>query len=135
MMLHGWPGTWSLLRTPAFKKTYHVLIFYAGSFLEFMPIFQLLKDKYTPETLPYHVIVPSLPGYTLSSGPRIDKDFGIEDAAQMLDRLMSMLGFGNGYVVQGGDIGSRVARYLATAYPGCKGGWPPLNPEADQDEY
>jgi hypothetical protein len=37
----------------------------AGSFLEFMPIFQLLKDKYTPEMLQYHVIVPSLPGYTV----------------------------------------------------------------------
>lgn len=86
-----------------------------------MPIFQLLKDKYTPETLPYHVIAPSLPGYTLSSGPRLDKDFGVEDAARIIDRLMIMLSFEDGYVAQGGDIGSRVARYLATSYPGCKG--------------
>lgn len=86
-----------------------------------MPIFQLLKDKYTPETLPYHVIVPSLPGYAFSSGPRLDKDFGVEDAARILDRLMSMLGFGDGYIAQGGDIGSRVARSLAATYPGCKG--------------
>jgi pimeloyl-ACP methyl ester carboxylesterase len=86
-----------------------------------MPIFQLLKDKYTSEKLPYHVIVPSLPGYTFSSGPPLDKDFGVQDAARILDRLMSMLGFGDGYVVQGGDIGSRAARILATDYPSCKG--------------
>jgi microsomal epoxide hydrolase len=99
----------------------HVITFSAGSFLEFMPIFHLLKDKYTPETLPYHVIVPSLPGYAFSSGPPLDKNFGTEDAARVLDRLMSMLGFGDGYVVQGGDIGARVARLLAATYTGCKG--------------
>lgn len=88
-----------------------------------MPTFQLLKDKYTPETLPYHVIVPSLPGYTLSSGPTLERDFGIEDASRILDRVMSMLGFGGGYVVQGGDIGSRVGRFLAFSYPNCKGKW------------
>lgn len=98
MMLHGWPG----------------------SFLEFMPIFQLLKDKYTPETLPYHAIVPSLPGYTFSSGPRRDEDFGAEDAARIFDRLMSAIGLGDAYVVQGGDIGSTVARYSAMNYHGCK---------------
>jgi microsomal epoxide hydrolase len=86
-----------------------------------MPIFQLLKDKYTPDTLPYHLIVPSLPGYAFSSGPGLDKDFGIEDASRVLDRLMSLLGFGDGYVAQGGDIGSRVARYLAATYHSCKG--------------
>jgi microsomal epoxide hydrolase len=96
----------------------------AGSFLEFMPIFQLLKDKYTPKMLQYHVIVPSLPGYTLSSGPRLNKDFGVEDASRILNRLMTMLGIEDGYVVQGGDIGSGVGRHLATTYPSCKGMWP-----------
>lgn len=86
-----------------------------------MPIFQLLKDKYTPETLPYHAIVPSLPGYTFSSGPRRDEDFGAEDAARIFDRLMSAIGLGDAYVVQGGDIGSTVARYSAMNYHGCKG--------------
>jgi microsomal epoxide hydrolase len=86
-----------------------------------MPIFQLLKDKYTPDTLPYHIVVPSLPGYAFSSGPGLDKDFGIEDAARILDRLMLLFGFGDGYVAQGGDIGSLVARYLAATSPSCKG--------------
>jgi microsomal epoxide hydrolase len=89
-----------------------------------MPIFQLLKDKYTPETLPYHVIVPSLPGYTLSSGPSLDKDFGVHDIARICDRLMSMLGCGDGYIAQGGDIGSGVAQILGGQYPGCKGKCP-----------
>ena len=43
MILHGW----------------------LGSFLEFLPILRILADKYTPATLPYHTVVPSLPGYTL----------------------------------------------------------------------
>jgi microsomal epoxide hydrolase len=91
MMLHGWPG----------------------SFLEFLPIMQLLADKYTPETLPYHIVVPSLPGYTLSSPPPKDKDFRIEDAAFIVDTLMRKLGFEtSGYVVQGGDVGSKIARVL-----------------------
>ena len=86
-----------------------------------MSILQLLKDKYTPETLPYHVVIPSLPGYTLSSGPRLDKDFGIEDVARILDRLMALLGFGGGFVAQGGDVGSRVARYMGAFFESCKG--------------
>ena len=91
MMLHGWPG----------------------SFLEFLPILRILAGKYTPETLPYHIIVPSLPGYTLSSPPPKDKDFRIEDAATILDTLMRQLGFEkSGYVVQGGDVGSKLARVL-----------------------
>lgn len=31
------------------------------------------------------------------------------------------LGFGSGYIAQGGDIGSRVARTLRTEYEACKG--------------
>lgn len=67
-----------------------------------------------------------MPGYGYSAGQPFDKDigikdFGVEDAARLLDRLMSKLSFGNGYIVQGGDIGSRVGRLLAATYPGCKG--------------
>ena len=62
----------------------------------------ILREKYTPETLPYHIIVPSLPGYTFSSRPPLDRDFRLEDTARLLNRLMISLGFGNGYVVQGG---------------------------------
>ncbi|KAL4988285.1 Alpha/Beta hydrolase protein [Aspergillus falconensis] len=98
VLLHGWPG----------------------SYFEFLPLLQLFKDEYSPSTLPYHLIVPSLPGYTFSSGPPLDKNFIIADSARIVDQLMRALGFASGYVSQGGDIGSRVARTLAVHYDSCK---------------
>ncbi|KAL4727120.1 hypothetical protein ACLX1H_006021 [Fusarium chlamydosporum] len=98
VLLHGWPG----------------------SFLEFLKILSILKDRYTPDTLPYHVVVPSLPGYAFSSKPPLDKDFGVEDIARVVNTLMVQLGFGNGYVAQGGDIGSKVSRVLAVSHEECK---------------
>lgn len=99
VMLHGWPG----------------------SFLEFLKILSLLKERYTPETLPYHVVVPSLPGYAFSDKPPLDKDFGIRDISRIVNSLMVQLGFGGGYIAQGGDIGSRISRVLAATYDECKG--------------
>jgi microsomal epoxide hydrolase len=71
--------------------------------------------------LPYHVIVPSLPGYAFSSPPPLNQDFRIEDVARIFDQLMQDLGFGQGYVVQGGDVGSKVARVMAVEHESCKG--------------
>ncbi|KAJ6040532.1 hypothetical protein N7499_005337 [Penicillium canescens] len=98
LLIHGWPG----------------------SFLEFLPILQKFKEEYTPETLPYHLIVPSLPGYAFSSGPPLDRDFGTGEVALLLDQLMKDLGFESGYVAQGGDIGSRIARHLGADHESCK---------------
>ncbi|KAK7421201.1 hypothetical protein QQX98_002331 [Neonectria punicea] len=75
LFLHGWPG----------------------SFLEFLPMLDILKRKYTPETLPYHIIVPSLPHYGLSGGPS-DVELTLEVAARLLNQLMVDLGFDNGYI-------------------------------------
>jgi microsomal epoxide hydrolase len=102
--LHGWPGC----------------------FLEFLPMATLLQSKYTPETLPYHFIVPSLPGYMFSSGPPVDRqDFSTYDVSCIFRSLFSQLGLSGdgatGYVVAGGDIGSRVARALAVDDPSCLG--------------
>ncbi|OCL14061.1 alpha/beta-hydrolase [Glonium stellatum] len=91
-----------------------------GNFLEFLPMLSLLKQKYSPENLPYHIIVPSLPGYTLSSGPPLDRDFTTEDASRIMNKLMVALGFGSGYIAQGGDVGSFVARTLSREYSECK---------------
>lgn len=82
-----------------------------GSFIEFLPILSLLISKYTPATLPYNVLIPSLPGYTFSSSPPLNRDFDLEDVAELIDKLAVGLGM-KGYVTQGGDIGSRVARIL-----------------------
>ncbi|KAB8360950.1 hypothetical protein FH972_024682 [Carpinus fangiana] len=97
--LHGWPG----------------------SILEFLPILHLLKEKYpSPSKLPYHIIVPSLPGYGYSSGPPQHRDFDTEDTARLINALMEGLGFKDGYVTQGGDIGSIVSRELAGRHEACK---------------
>lgn len=99
ILIHGWPG----------------------SYMEFLPMLQLFSEEFTPSTLPYHLIVPSLPGYVFSSGPPLDRDFTNEDSARILDKLMQGLGFGGGYIAQGGDIGARVSRLLAVDYASCKG--------------
>lgn len=93
---------------------------WSGSFAEFLPVLDLLRDKYAPATLPYHVVVPSLPGYTLSSGPPVDRDFGIEDAARYMNTLMVQLGFGQGYVAQGGDVGYFVGSVMSSTFEECK---------------
>ncbi|KAF9871296.1 subtilase [Colletotrichum karsti] len=97
LFLHGWPG----------------------SVLEFLPLLDLLMSRYTPETLPYHVVVPSLPHYGLSGGP-LDVELTLDAAARLMNKLMLGLGFGSGYVVQGGDIGSFIARILSATYEECK---------------
>ncbi|CAK3766199.1 epoxide hydrolase [Lecanosticta acicola] len=99
LLLHGWPG----------------------SFLEFLGTLELLREKYTPSTLPFSVIVPSLPGYGYSGGPRLDKNFDTQGLARVMDKLMIGLGFGeSGYIAQGGDIGSFVSRILAVTSPACR---------------
>lgn len=98
-LYHGWPG----------------------SFLEFLQILELLKQKYNPKDLPYHVIVPSIPGYAYSSDPPKDFDFGLEDASDALNNLMVGLGFGSGYIAQGGDLGSMISRHQAATKDACKG--------------
>lgn len=95
-LLHGWPG----------------------SFLEFLGVCELAKDKYDENSLPFHFIVPSLPGYAYSSGPTLEKDYTTEDIARVVDKLMTGLGFSN-YISQGGDIGSFVTRVLGAQYDSC----------------
>ncbi len=100
LLLHGWPG----------------------SFLEFLPLLALLTQKYgDAKSLPYHVIVPSLPGYGLSEAPPVDRDFGLEDVARLYDHLLvKVLGL-RGYVAQAGDVGARVSCILAAQYEHCRG--------------
>jgi microsomal epoxide hydrolase len=96
LLLHGWPG----------------------SFLDFLPILDLLKNKYTAETLPYHIVVPSLPGWAYSSIP--EKNVTIDDVSRVINLLASGLGFEK-YIAHGGDIGCLVAKVLGGSYPACKG--------------
>ncbi|KAK7048295.1 putative epoxide hydrolase [Favolaschia claudopus] len=97
LMLHGWPG----------------------SVLEFLPILGILSSRHTPVNLPYHIIVPSLPGYGFSSPPPLDRLFGLQDVARLLNTFMVELGFDR-YVVQGGDIGGLTSRILVAEHTNCK---------------
>jgi epoxide hydrolase len=93
LLVHGWPG----------------------SFLEFEGIFKLLTDK-------YHLVCPSIPGYTFSSPPKNLE--GSNDPAplitaqiaQCFDAIMRSLGY-NKYVAQGGDWGSILVRRVAHLFP------------------
>ncbi|ETI25700.1 hypothetical protein G647_02474 [Cladophialophora carrionii CBS 160.54] len=98
LYMHGWPG----------------------SHFEHLDIFDLYRNKYSPEELPYHTIAVSLPGWTLSSGPPLDRDFDTEDIARIMNKLMIGLGFGSGYICQGGDIGSFTSKVIAGTYDECK---------------
>lgn len=97
-LLHGWPG----------------------SFLEFLKLLDEVKSKYKPKELPYHFIVPSLPGYTFSAGPSVKDEWKHDDIAYVINELMVGLGFGSGYIAHGGDIGSFISRILAVQYSTCK---------------
>jgi len=96
IFMHGWPG----------------------SFIEFLPMLELLRKKYKKEDSPYHIIVASLPGYTLSGSGPLDRNWTIEDSARIINRLMVNLGFSK-YIAQGGDVGSMEARLLAVEYDEC----------------
>jgi len=96
--LHGWPGSW----------------------LEFVGVMTLLGEKYTPETLPYHVVVPSIPDYALST--RVEEnetELNMTQASEALNELMIGLGF-DAYVAQGGDVGSFLAQTMCGNHDECK---------------
>jgi len=98
IFMHGWPGSWT----------------------EFAPMMDLLVEKYTLETLPYHVIVPSIPDYGLSYRPNeLDKEVNMTTASEALNQLMVDLGFG-AYIAQGGDVGSFLARTMCGTFDECK---------------
>jgi microsomal epoxide hydrolase len=70
------------------------------------------------DDLPFHAIIPTLPGYGFSSPPPLHRQFCTEDVACLLDQLMRGLGFDK-YVAQGGDYGAFVSHRLAEAHDAC----------------
>jgi microsomal epoxide hydrolase len=63
--------------------------------------------------------MPSLPAYTSSSTPPVDIDFRIEDVTRLFNKIAPSLGFGKDYIVQRGDLGSKVARVMAAEHAAC----------------
>ena len=102
LLLHGWPGSfWE------FEKVLEPLtggIGHPGSGL----------------TQSFHVVAPSLPGYTFSEAPRT-MGFDVAAMGRLFDSLMHELGY-HEYVVQGGDWGAVIAKGMGVtcADSGCK---------------
>ncbi|KAL2194507.1 Alpha/Beta hydrolase protein [Corynascus similis CBS 632.67] len=95
---HGWPSSWT----------------------EFVPVLELLTEKYTPKTLPYHIVVPSIPDYGLSTRSGLtETELDFRGAAEALNELMKALGF-DAYIAQGGDVGSGLTAALGTFHDECK---------------
>lgn len=98
ILSHGWPSSW----------------------LDFIPVLELLTTKYTPETLPYHIVTPSIPDYGLSTRSGLtETELNFYKAAEALNELMKALGF-EAYIAQGGDVGSGITAALGARHDECK---------------
>jgi microsomal epoxide hydrolase len=62
-----------------------------------------------------------MPGYAFSSPAPLNRELGMYEVPRIFNQLMHDLGFGDGYVAQGGDIGSRISRLLAVQFEEVKG--------------
>ncbi len=94
VIVHGWPG----------------------SFVEFQKIIGPLTDPVAhggKAEDAFHVVCPSLPGFGFSSKPK-ERGWSSQRMAEVIAKLMARLGYER-YGAQGGDWGSGVARWLASA--------------------
>ncbi|KAB8238319.1 Alpha/Beta hydrolase protein [Aspergillus alliaceus] len=91
-----------------------------GSFLGFLDLLDVVRQKYSPEDSPFHLIVPSLPGYAFSPGSPISRRADLDTVAQTVDALLTGIGLDNGYIAQGGGMGSYVARLLGSLSANCE---------------
>ena len=90
VMTHGWPGS-------------------VQEFIKIIPIIQEQSNR------PIDIICPSLPGFGFSDKP---KELGMnsEEIAKIQHELMMALGYKQ-YVVQGGDWGATVSKWMAELFP------------------
>jgi pimeloyl-ACP methyl ester carboxylesterase len=89
LLIHGWPG----------------------SVVEFLDVIEPL----TTGERPFHLVIPSLPGYGFS-GPLRETGWTDGRTAAALAELMSRLGYER-YGVQGGDVGAFVAPLIGRLAP------------------
>lgn len=99
----------------------HAVLTTSGSFLEFLPILTKVQKQYAsdPASLPYHLIVPSVPGYGFTK-ISTKKNMTVFDASRILNKLMVKLGFKQ-YIAQGGDVGSMITKTVVEEYDECIG--------------
>ncbi|MBM2812976.1 MAG: hypothetical protein HW416_3735 [Chloroflexi bacterium] len=92
ILLHGWPG----------------------SFVEFLDTAELLSTGVDGGPS-FDIVVPSLPGYTLSETPK-SPGMNTTRIAERMHALMQQLGYER-YGAQGGDWGAGIATAMATLFP------------------
>jgi pimeloyl-ACP methyl ester carboxylesterase len=90
LITHGWPG----------------------SFLELLKVAPMLAESASD---PFHVVVPSLPGYGFSERPSAP-GMNTFRTADLWVKLMGRLGYDR-FVAQGGDIGANVSSAMAWKHP------------------
>ncbi|KAL8291281.1 hypothetical protein RQP46_002259 [Phenoliferia psychrophenolica] len=78
LLLHGWPG----------------------SFLEFLEVVKILEKSGD-----FHCVSPSMPGYAFSDAPPLDREFGLEEVARLMNELMLGLGYSDRFFQSGGIAG------------------------------
>ncbi|WUV48682.1 epoxide hydrolase 1 [Nocardia vinacea] len=96
ILTHGWPN----------------------SFVEFTKTIGLLTDPRAHGLDPaqaFHVVVPSVPGFAFSEGPK-ETGMTVRRVAEMWVELMDRLGYQR-YGTQGGDLGAYVAPEIALIAP------------------
>ncbi|KAJ8651814.1 hypothetical protein O0I10_012606 [Lichtheimia ornata] len=97
LLINGWPST----------------------FYEYHKVIQPLRDGELGGQ-PFHVVVPSLPGYGFSDPPKL-KGHGIAENGEILAELMNVLGYDK-YLVHGSDWGSVIGSSIAVQHKQqCKG--------------
>ncbi|RYC55853.1 hypothetical protein CHU98_g10356 [Xylaria longipes] len=94
LWIHGWPG----------------------HFLEGVKLMKPLTEGGDGVQQPaFDLVVPSLPNFGFSEGPR-ERGFALTQYAESLNKLMLKLGY-NEYVTQGGDWGTHISRAIAHLFP------------------
>ncbi|KAL5532403.1 hypothetical protein ACEPAF_5973 [Sanghuangporus sanghuang] len=94
ILCHGWPGT----------------------FFDFHKVIEPLVNPASPDLPAFHIVVPSIPGFFLSTLPR-RFDWDLIDIAKIYHGLMaSVLGYEK-YAGQGGDWGCAILRLMGCLLP------------------
>lgn len=116
LFIHGWPG----------------------SFIEVENIIESLTHPPNITMPAFHVVAPSIPGFSFSPAP-ITTGFGDYEAAQAFHALMIQLDYTQ-YVIQAGDVGGIIMRYQAHLFPdnvlaGLNNFWVVSPSQSDRERY
>ncbi|TVY58560.1 Juvenile hormone epoxide hydrolase [Lachnellula suecica] len=127
LFIHGWPGSFMEVTNIISGLTVSSVptgLVQLDNFPSFPQNAPLKKDRETytsfqnppNASLPaFHVVAPSLPGFGFSPAPT-KPGMGTREIAHALQSLMLQLNYPK-YVVQGGDWGGIILRYIAGDFP------------------